>query len=106
MQSRVVALTLGLYLFVSLLACNSKPQDSSTATDNSTATTATDNSTSAASTPAGSKSAAPMRMAEAPKPIILPAGTVLTVRLGQAVGSKISQPGQSFTATLAEPVQV
>ncbi len=106
MQSRFVALTLGLYLFVSLLACTSKPQDSSTATDNSTATTATDNSTNTASTPAGSKSAAPMRMAEAPKPIILPAGTVLTVSLGQAVGSKISQAGQSFTATLAQPVQV
>jgi len=95
MQSRLVALTLGLYLCVFQLACTSKPQDASTATDNSS---------NAASTPAASKSTKPM--AEAPKPIILPAGTVLTVRLGQAVGSKISQPGQSFPATLAQAVQV
>jgi len=95
MQSRLAALTLGLSLCVSLLACTSKPQESSTATDNSS---------NAAPTPATTKSSKPM--AEAPKPIVLPAGTVLTVRLGQAVGSKISQPGQSFTATLAQAVQV
>jgi hypothetical protein len=41
-----------------------------------------------------------------PKPVVLPAGTVLTVRLGEAVGSKISQPGQTFSATLAQPVEV
>lgn len=41
----------------------------------------------------------------AAKPVVLPAGTVITVRLGQAVGSKISQPGQSFTATVATPVE-
>jgi len=40
------------------------------------------------------------------KPLIVPAGTVLTVRLGQAVGSKISTAGQTFTATLATPVSV
>jgi hypothetical protein len=40
------------------------------------------------------------------KPITVPAGTVFTVRLGDAVGSKISQPGESFSATLAEPIQV
>jgi hypothetical protein len=43
---------------------------------------------------------------EAPKPLVVPAGTVLTVRLGQTVGSKISSAGQTFTATLASPVVV
>lgn len=38
--------------------------------------------------------------------ITVPSGTSLTVRLVDAVGSKISQPGQSFSATLADPVQV
>jgi hypothetical protein len=47
-----------------------------------------------------------MAKPEPPKPLIVPAGTVLTVRLGQAVGSKISAPGQSFTATLASPLSV
>ena len=30
----------------------------------------------------------------------------MTVRLGNAVGSKISSPGQSFSATLAQPIEV
>jgi BON domain len=41
-----------------------------------------------------------------PQPIIVPAGTVLTVRTGQALGSKSSQTGQTFLATLAQPVSV
>ena len=41
-----------------------------------------------------------------PKSRVVPAGTVLTVRLAQSVGSKISQTGESFSATLAEPLQV
>jgi hypothetical protein len=38
--------------------------------------------------------------------IVVPAGTTLTVRLGEALGSKISTSGQSFTATLTTPVAV
>jgi len=41
-----------------------------------------------------------------PQPIVVPAGTALTVRLGQALSSKTSQPGQTFLATLAQPVSV
>jgi hypothetical protein len=41
-----------------------------------------------------------------PEPIVVPAGTSLTVRLGQAVGSKISQPGQSFSGTVAHTVVI
>jgi BON domain len=41
-----------------------------------------------------------------PQPIVVPAGTVLTVRVGQALGSKTSQTGQTFLATLAQPVSV
>jgi hypothetical protein len=40
------------------------------------------------------------------EPIIVPAGTTLTVRLGQAVGSKISQAGQSFSGTLANSIVI
>jgi hypothetical protein len=38
--------------------------------------------------------------------VVVPAGTTLTVRLGEAVGSRISQSGQSFSATLSSPVAV
>jgi len=42
----------------------------------------------------------------APEPIIVPAGTALTVTVDQALGSKTSQSGQTFLATLAQPVTV
>lgn len=41
-----------------------------------------------------------------PQPIVVPAGTTLTVRVGQALSSKTSQTGDSFSATLAKPVSV
>jgi hypothetical protein len=41
-----------------------------------------------------------------PQPIVVPAGTTLTVKVGQALSSKNSQTGQTFTATLAQPVSV
>ena len=41
-----------------------------------------------------------------PQPIVIPAGTVLTVRTGQALSSKNSQSGQPFLATLAQSVSV
>jgi len=41
-----------------------------------------------------------------PQPIVVPAGTVLTVRLGQPLSSKTSQAGQTFLATTAQPVSV
>jgi hypothetical protein len=41
-----------------------------------------------------------------PQPIVVPAGTVFTVRVGQALSSNGSQSGQGFSATLAKPVNV
>jgi hypothetical protein len=42
----------------------------------------------------------------APKPIVVPSGTSLTVRTSQELNSKNSQSGQTFLATLAQPVGV
>lgn len=41
-----------------------------------------------------------------PPPIVVPAGTDLVISLGQSLGSKTSQSGQSFLATVAQPVTV
>jgi len=41
-----------------------------------------------------------------PQPIVVPAGTTLTVTTGQALSSKTSQAGQTFLATLAQPISV
>lgn len=94
MQSRLAALTLALYLSLALFACSKKTDQSA--------------DQNAANTPAAST--APATPTEEPrKPrietVTIPEGTTLTVRLGQSVGSKISQPGQSFSATLADAVQ-
>jgi hypothetical protein len=109
MRRRSLALSLALYLVVTLAGCSRKPAESTTSTDTNQSSSASAPAPSPAETPgsnmaAGGKQAKPM--AEAPKPIVVPAGTVLTVRLGDALSSKTSQAGQSFTATLAEPVQV
>jgi hypothetical protein len=41
-----------------------------------------------------------------PKPIVVPSGTTLSVRLGESISSKTAQSGQSFSGTLAQPVAV
>ena len=119
MRTRLVALTLGLFLSFAVLGCNSKPADStsSNSNDSNSPSNAPPNNNAAGSGgsagsgmsnnsgSAMSNMKAPAK-AEAPKPLVVPAGTVLTVRLGQAVGSKISSPGQTFTATVASPITV
>jgi hypothetical protein len=40
-----------------------------------------------------------------PKEVTLPAGTVITVRLASTVGSKVSNTGDHFNATIATPVE-
>jgi hypothetical protein len=111
MRIRLTALTLGLYLSLALLGCNkpAAPADSSSSSTSSPSSSDAGNSSTA---PGGSSGSAMSNTAmssmkpEPPKRLVVPAGTVLTVRLGQSVGSKISSPGQTFTATLASAVSV
>jgi BON domain len=71
----------------------------------------------AASGPANSMTPAPMAAVQPvapppppppppPKPIVVPAGTVLTVRTNQALSSKTSQTGMTFTGSLANPISI
>jgi hypothetical protein len=110
MRTRLTALTLGLYLSFVLLGCNkpAAPADSSSSSSTTAAPASSDNTTSSAAPSGGSamSSTAMSMKPEAPRPLVVPAGTVLTVRLGQAVGSKISSAGETFTATLASAVSV
>jgi len=64
-----------------------------------------------AATPASGGSASPVAKEPTPpppppKPLVVPAETVISVVLDQAVGSKISTPGQAFSATVQAPVEV
>lgn len=44
--------------------------------------------------------------AAAPKPIVIPAGTILTTRLQDTVGTKVSKTGDRFEATVSKAVVV
>jgi len=119
MRSRFTALSLGLYLSFAVLSCNKPAAPPDPNSSNTTAPASSDNSNasapsgSMANSSSGSSSGSAMSSAEMsnmkpepPKPLVIPAGTILTVRLGQAVGSKISSPGQTFTATTASPIVI
>jgi hypothetical protein len=116
MRSRLGLLTLACYLTFTAVACTSKPPandaNSATTTDsnnpnNSAANGAAPNDNgSATSTAKGSAAKGAMASREAaPAPIVIPTGTVLTVRLAETLSSKESQAGQGFSAMLAEPVE-
>lgn len=65
-----------------------------------------ENQTTVGSEPAMAAAPPPPEEKPEPQPIVVPAGTVLVVRTAQALGSKTSQAGQTFGATLAQPVTV
>ena len=91
-------------LLAALVAC-SKPQPASESGGPSASSEAANTSSQPANT-ASQPAPRPERRAPEARPVVIPAGTVLTVRLGQAVGSKISNSGDTFPATVAEPVVV
>jgi hypothetical protein len=100
----VTAFLPALCLLSALAGCQkSADQQQAAATDsNSAPNSASSSPESGASSPKHAVREAPPR----PKPIVVPAETVITVVLDEPVGSKISTPGQSFTATLRDPVEV
>ncbi len=50
--------------------------------------------------------AAPPPPPPPPQPVVVPTGTVLTVRLVQPLSSKTSQAGGTFSATMANPITI
>src|SRR5215471_466763 len=106
MKYRIAILTLCVYLSLAL-ACTSKPPSN----DASNSGSGNDASPAANNAPGAAPSAADRRMGSeareaARQPIVVPAGTVLTVRLGETLSSKSSEAGQAFTASVVSPVDV
>jgi hypothetical protein len=82
-----------------VIGCSRKPSgDTSTDANNPNAQTASDNGA-----PQPEERQEPKRERE---PLVVPAGTTVTVRLGSAIGSKLSQSGDAFTGTVAKDVLV
>ena len=111
MRSGLALLSLCVYLAFAV-ACNKPPSDNSAA-DNSAATApANDQSSSSPGQGSGKQAAerkehAEHRAAEHKRePIVVPAGTPITVSLGSAVGSKASKPGDNFTGSVSQAVSV
>ena len=100
MQRRFPVFTLVLYLTFALLACSGRPpaNDTTNAGTDATPSAAGDAGSMAPSSMFGNSGATSAQH------IVVPAGTVVTVRLGEALSSKTSRPGETFTATVATPV--
>src|SRR2546428_13754265 len=98
MRSRLVVLTLCLYLISSLPGCSHKPPPEATNETNkgNQPTTA-----QPANSSAGKTGMADRRSPETAKPLVVPAGTILPVRLGHPVGPKTTQSGQTLSPTVA-----
>lgn len=81
---------------------SSNPSSGGNGASGATASSTSDNGGASAGQSSGAASSANA----APQPIVVPPGRVLTVRLSQSLSSKGSQAGETFIATLAEPVDV
>jgi hypothetical protein len=101
--------TATLAIALSLAACksnNAPPANQSNSADSSQPASgqpASDQPSSMQPSAAGQQAATPAPPAP-PAVITLPSGTAIRVRLDTDLGSKISQPGDTFTATVADEV--
>jgi hypothetical protein len=96
--------------FFTLAGCSGSSSNEQPATaSNSNGTTESASSGGSNNAKSGAATATKGRTAAgaaAVVPTVIPAGTVVTVRLGETLGSKTSSAGQGFSATLAEALMV
>jgi|SRR5579864_1815231 len=98
MRSRLWLFLLLIASLVATTGCGKS--DNSENTDNSSSPMNTASNSGATSKKPGLMS----RMTK--QPVTIPAGTILTVRLGSTLSTKNSKAGDTFTGTIAEPVSV
>ena len=104
MNRRLLHASVVAFSFALVLAGCQKSADQQSASSATDANSSATGAASSSSAPDAAKSSE--KRPEPPKPIVVPADTVLSVVLDQAVGSKISTPGQAFSATVQSPVEV
>jgi hypothetical protein len=105
---RLLCAFVSLAMLVAVSGCQ-KPANQSATPDN----TSSDSSNAAANNSSGdamngsnSSKNSGVREASAPKPLVVPAETALTVVLDEPLGSKTSSTGQNFSATVSASVEV
>lgn len=99
-MKRIHSVYIAALLALALIAGCAKSSAPATTTENNAA--GSDNN--AGGTAANGKSSSEKPAAE--EAIVIPSGTALMVRLGDTLSSKDSRAGDSFTATVARPVEV
>jgi hypothetical protein len=109
----VFAIVIGL---ACISGCKSSSNSSTQSPEQSTAapSSAAPADSSAPASSAGAPAATPTAPApapvaaapEPPPPVVVPAGTSISVRLGQALSSKTNKSGDSFTASIATPITI
>jgi hypothetical protein len=100
------ASVLAFCLALVLAGCQKSADQSANSNAPAGSNAASSDSSAPASSDAAKTAATRPEPPPPPKPIVVPADTVITVVLDQAVGSKISTPGQAFSATVQVPVEV
>ncbi len=108
MRSRLALLSLCVYLSLAVIGCNKPPSDNSTsvAPDTQAATGNDQNATGKeAREPREHKEHAEHKEAKK-EPLVVAAGTPITISLGSSIGSKLSKTGDSFTGSVAKDVLV
>jgi len=111
MRFRSTLLALACYLAFTGLACTSKPpaNDPNNTSSNSDANNPANNPADNGENSGGSamkSGRSSAKSTETASRLMVPSGTVLTVRLGETLSSKTSQPGQTFTASTVNPIEV
>jgi hypothetical protein len=86
-----------LCLLFALAGCQKSADQQTSATD---ANSSSPDSSASSSKPAAKE--APPR----PRPIVVPAETVISVVLDESISSKTATPGQNFSASVREPIEV
>jgi hypothetical protein len=103
MTARLSTCVLTLILLFAL-GCNKPSQTQNGQAQNDNSAQAPDNSQANNSSAPAEGNAPPAQ--PVPTTITVPAGRTVTIRLADEVGSKVSQPGQTFGGTLARAVVV
>src|SRR5882762_10823785 len=116
MKSKLMVLTLALAGVLTCGGCSKqqdaakdaaqKAADAAQQAGDNAANNAKDAADKAATSTSNAASRAGEAMREAVAPTVIPAGTTLTVRLGETISAKTATAGQSFTGTLARAVSV
>lgn len=104
MRFRLSALLLAVSLLIVASGCGKKPEDTSGTTSPGTTSSGT-TSPGTTSAKESSKDSGGVLERLTSKPVTLPAGAALTVRLNEGLSSKRNNSGDTFTGSVEQPVE-